>query len=216
LPIISHDGLIEQFSSGKVKMYEQPDHYTIKAKKMGYPARSVFKLMDIDKKFQVLGSGERVLDIGAAPGSWSLYVLSRLGETGRLCACDLSPLADDKRFLDSRFTFLQGDAFVEPVLGRILSDSPFDLILSDAAPSTTGNRTVDTARSENLIDSMIFHVLPCLTQGGTFIAKIFQGGAEKKFLLGLRPRFETCSLFKPESCRKSSFETFLVCRGFKD
>jgi 23S rRNA (uridine2552-2'-O)-methyltransferase len=207
---------IEQQSPGKVKMYEHADHYTLEAKKLGYPARSVFKLIEIDKKFQILPKSGRFLDIGSAPGSWSLYILSRLDAEGRLYGCDLQSLEPDARWNDDRFTFFLGDAFASPVIERLKEAGPFDVLLSDAAPSTTGNRTVDTSRSEQLVDSIIFHLFPSLKPGGNFIAKIFQGGAEKRFTSELRPRFASCALFKPQACRKNSFETFIVCKGFRN
>ena len=121
------------------------DHYSLQAQKEGYPARSVYKLQEIQDRFQVFPREGRILDVGAAPGSWSLYVLRNTGPGAVLAAVDLKPLAAAGE--DPRFHFIQGDFFAPENLEAFLGWGPYDTILSDAAPATTGNRTVDTSRS---------------------------------------------------------------------
>ena len=193
--------------------YERPDFWAQKAKKEGYPARSVYKLKEIDSKFGLVRKGSRVLDIGAAPGSWSLWVLERLGGTGFLAAVDLQDLAVPLPGPAS--LFVRGNLYDAQVRARLLAAGPFDLVLSDAAPATTGNRLVDQAASEGIVEAVVDYALASLVSGGSLVAKIFQGGAEGALLKRLRGSFEQARGFKPEACRSESFETYLVAKGFR-
>ena len=193
--------------------YAKPDFWAQKAKKEGYPARSVYKLMEIDKKFGLIKQGARILDIGAAPGSWSLWVLQRLAGKGFLAAVDLQELGMKAPF--ENFLFIRGDLYDTGVRERLLAAGPFDLVLSDAAPATTGNRLVDQGGSEAIVEAVIEYAETALAPGGAMVAKIFQGGAEAELLKRLRGRFAQARGFKPEACRSTSFETYLVATGFK-
>ena len=189
----------------------RPDHYTDQAKKSGYQARSVFKLQELDRRFSLLRSGARVLDVGAAPGSWSQYAAKRVGGRGSIVAVDLKELpALD--VLDGVHP-LVGDIYEEAVISEIEARGPYDLVMSDAAPNTTGNRTVDTARSAGLVEQVIWLSDRLLTPGGSLIAKIFQGGEEQQLLEQARERFQTARLIKPRASRSESFETFLIGTG---
>lgn len=193
--------------------YEKPDFWAQKAKKEGYPARSVYKLQEIDTKFGLLKKGMRVLDIGAAPGSWSLWVLKRLAGSGFLAAVDLQPLSIDSG--PTNFFFIRGDLYDEELRSKLASRGPYDLVISDAAPATTGNRLVDQGQSEAIVEAVIGYAETLLSPGGALVAKIFQGGAEAELLRRLRVRFSSARGFKPEACRAESFETYLVATGFK-
>jgi len=189
------------------------DHYTLQAQKEGYPARSVYKLEEIQKRFAVLPADGHILDIGAAPGSWSLYILRNFLNRGTLCAVDLKPLALEET--PDNFIFLQGDFFDPAVLERLKSRGPFDAVLSDAAPDTTGNRTVDTGRSAALAEGILDLAGAILVPGGSLTIKIFQGSGEQMLLSLFRKYFSGAWMFKPKACRKESFETYLVGTGFK-
>lgn len=193
--------------------YEKPDFWALKAKKEGYPARSVYKLEEINEKFHVLPAKARVLDIGAAPGSWSLWVLKRLAGKGFVAAVDLQALGMDPPY--ANFRFFRGDLYAPELRSELVSLGPFDLVLSDAAPATSGNRIVDQGASEAIVEAVIDYAFECLAPGGAFVAKIFQGGAEKPMLERLRTRFAQARGFKPKACRPESFETYLVGSGFK-
>lgn len=193
--------------------YEKPDHWTLKAKSEGYPARSVYKLAEMQEKFKLLKPGTRVLDIGAAPGSWSLWVLRFLKGSGFLAAVDLSPLGMKLPF--GNFFFLQGDIYDPAVRSALAERGPYGLVLSDAAPATTGDRTVDTGRSESLVEAVIDYADALLAPGGHLVAKLFQGGGERDLLAALKERFETARGFKPKACRAESFETYLIGLGKK-
>ncbi|MGB4573011.1 MAG: RlmE family RNA methyltransferase [Rectinemataceae bacterium] len=197
--------------------YDKPDFWALKAKKEGYPARSVYKLEEIDKKFGLVKSGgatgPRVLDIGAAPGSWSLWLLRRMAGRGSLAAVDLQNLAITPP--ESGFFFIKGDIHDEKIRAVLRDHGPYDLVVSDAAPGTTGNRLVDQGRSESIVEAVIALALEVLAPGGAFTVKIFQGGEEKRLIGELKNHFAQARAFKPEACRAISFETYLVATGFR-
>jgi len=168
--------------------------------------------MEIDRKFGLVRPGARILDLGAAPGSWSLWALRRLGGEGFVAAVDLQNLA--KSPPDANFLFVRGDLYDPEVRSRLLAAGPFGLVLSDAAPSTTGSRLVDQSASEAIVEAVIDYAEASLATGGALVAKIFQGGAEAGLLKRLRGRFAQAKGFKPEACRSESFETYLVAVGF--
>jgi 23S rRNA (uridine2552-2'-O)-methyltransferase len=209
--------------------YSKLDHWSLKAQKEGYPARSVYKLKEMDEKFGLVKPGRKpfkVLDLGAAPGSWSLYVLRKFSSgTGGaqavsplLVSIDLSPLSrqfDQGLFDQPEFIFIQGDFTLPAIRETILSHGPYDLLLSDAAPSTTGNRSLDTLRSLGLAETALDYAETALTQGGKMAIKIFQGGDTGNLLKSIRGLFETGKSFKPEACRAGSFETYFLGIGKK-
>lgn len=192
--------------------YAKPDFWADKAQKEGYPARSVYKLQEIDEKFKLVKPGVRVLDLGAAPGSWSLWTLKRLKGTGFVAACDLSPLNMKPPY--PNYFFIQGDLYTEPVRNAIREHGPYNLVMSDAAPLTSGNRTVDTGRSHALVEAVIDYAREMLRPGGAMVAKVFQGGDEGELLDLMKDIFRTTHTFKPKACRSESFETYLVGLGF--
>jgi 23S rRNA (uridine2552-2'-O)-methyltransferase len=222
--------------------YERPDYWTLRAKKEGYPARSVYKLEEIVRKFGLLkGLGGRgpgggatekpvsaapavggrdragppvpaILDVGAAPGSWSLWLLRQMKGAGRLVAVDIQNLGI--ALADANFSFVKGSILDEPVRASLRDSGPFQLVVSDAAPATSGNRLVDQSRSEELVEAVMGLALEVLASGGALVMKIFQGGEEHRLLSELRAHFGQARAFKPEACRSESFETYLVATGF--
>ena len=219
--------------------YSKLDHWSLKAQKEGYPARSVYKLKEMDEKFGLLKTRRvsfKVLDLGAAPGSWSLYVL-RTHQSGRggdrdfggsssvspgsisepsLVSIDLSPLSrqyDHGLFDRPEFLFIQGDFTLPETRDAILSHGPYNLLLSDAAPFTSGNRTVDTLRSLDLAETALYYAEAALAKGGNMVIKVFQGGDTASLLKKIRGLFETGKSFKPQACRAESFETYYLGLG---
>ncbi|MCF7933991.1 MAG: RlmE family RNA methyltransferase [Spirochaetia bacterium] len=191
------------------KNRDQADHYTKRAKKEGYPARSVYKLEEIQQRFSIIRPGAVVLDIGAAPGSWTLYTQRNLLKgRGRIVAIDLKPLTLDP--LPDRITFLQGDAFSPEIAQQVREAGPYDTIISDAAPATTGNRSVDTMRSQGLAESVTAFAAEHLKEHGNLVLKIFQGGGEQEVIRYMRTLFVKVKPIKPKACRNESFELFLV------
>jgi 23S rRNA (uridine2552-2'-O)-methyltransferase len=194
--------------------YSKLDHWSLKAQKEGYPARSVYKFKEMDEKFGLLRGGNpfKALDLGAAPGSWSLYILRKLSSLS-LVSIDLSPLArqHDQGFFDRPdFHFIKGDFTSPEILQIIISHGPYNLIASDAAPSTSGNRSVDTLRSLELAETVLAYAETALVKGGNLVIKVFQGGDTGDLLKRIRCLFEAGKSFKPQACRAESFETYYL------
>ena len=188
--------------------YDKPDFWAEKARKEGYPARSVYKLDELDRKFGILRPGLRVLDIGAAPGSWSLWALKRLNGSGFLSAVDLQPLGISPSY--SNFYFIRGDLYDDAVKAAIAERGPYDLVLSDAAPATSGNRGLDTDRSEAIVEAVLGYADDMLKPGGSVVAKLFIGGGQRELLDRMKASYASARAFKPEACRTVSFETYLI------
>ena len=188
--------------------YEKPDYWSQKAFKEGYPARSVYKLQEIDKKFNLLKKGGNVLDLGAAPGSWTTWLLRQSAGKGKVVSVGLNPLAKDVK--GDNLVFFQGDLLSEEIRNKLRENGPYDSIVCDAAPLTTGNRIVDTGRSKALVTMVIWFAEHMLKKGGNFCVKIFQNGDQQKFLQDMRKIFAQAKGFKPEACRQESFETYLI------
>ncbi len=192
----------------KRNSYAQPDFWSQKAFKEGYPARSVYKLEEIDRKFGMLKKSTVVLDLGSAPGSWTTWLLRNVSSDGKVVSCDLNPLA--KTVTAENLVFFQGDLQSEEIREQIKKEGPYDLVVCDAAPLTTGNRTVDTLRSKGLVEMAIWYAQSMLKPGGNFCVKIFQNGDQQKLLMKMREVFSQAKGFKPEACRAESFETYLI------
>ncbi|MBU0935123.1 MAG: RlmE family RNA methyltransferase [Spirochaetes bacterium] len=193
--------------------YEKADFWTLKAKKEGYPARSVYKLEEIDRKFGIIKPGQRVLDIGAAPGSWSLWILKKQAGRGFLSAVDLSPLKIPVN--EENMFFVQGDLYDPAVHSQLAQRGPYHTVVSDAAPATSGNRSLDTDRSEAIVEAVLDYAAQLLLPGGNFVCKLFIGGGQRELLDRMKGLFTTARAFKPEACRQESFETFLIGLGRK-
>ncbi|MDR2102601.1 MAG: RlmE family RNA methyltransferase [Treponema sp.] len=215
--------------------YGKSDFWALKAQKEGYPARSVYKLKELDEKFGLLRfrrgnknpapPGEsppaaffKALDLGAAPGSWSLYVLRKLGSGAFLAAADLSPLSrqyDRGLFEGDRFFFIQGDITAAETREAILARGPYHLVMSDAAPATSGDRSVDTLRSLALAEAVLEYAETGLVKEGNLVVKVFQGGETPDILKRIQKLFNAGKSFKPAACRRESFETYYVGLGKK-
>ena len=191
---------------------DQPDHYSVRARKEGFAARSVYKLQEIQQRYGVMRPGGRVLDIGAAPGSWTQFARTVAGASGSVVAVDLSPLSDLEGI--SGVSPLTGDIFDEEMIAAMESAGPFDTLISDAAPNTTGNRLVDTTRSAAIVEHVLWLCPKLLRSGGSLVAKLFQGGEERALLSAIRSSFDSGHLVKPKASRAESFEVFLVGTGY--
>jgi 23S rRNA (uridine2552-2'-O)-methyltransferase len=194
-------------SSFKVK-----DHYFKKAKKENFAARSVFKLEEIDKRFRLFKPGQNVLDLGASPGSWSQYASQKVGAKGRVLGIDLSPVTvtlDNALFIQSDLRDLQ----LNEVIQSHGFESPFDLVLSDMAPKTTGIRITDQARSLELCELALDVADRFLKPGGHFVCKLFHSDDFNKLRDKIKKAYDKFEAVKPESTRKISKEIFLVGLG---
>lgn len=195
-------------------MKEYRDYYFLKAKQENYPARSVYKLQELNNKFRLLASGNKVLDLGAAPGSWSLFAAQKVGAKGLVLGCDLK--TTDTEF-PSQVRFLQENVFEpSPEFAALLAETgPFDLVMSDMAPQTTGTKFTDQARSLELAIQAFEMACQHLKQQAHFVVKIFMGPDIQDLLTPMRKAFTSVKTFKPKSSRQESKETFFVGMGFK-
>ena len=189
------------------------DPYVQKAKDEGYRSRAVYKLMQIDKKYSLFKRGQIVIDLGAAPGSWSEYALTQIGSNGHLLGIDLLPV-------DSLAgaVFLQAD-FLDPAIDALINahlDRPkVHVVMSDMASATTGHRSTDHLRTLHLCESAYYFARKHLLPDGHFIAKIFQGGTEQDLLQDMKQFFQKVRHVKPDASRKESTELYVVATGFK-
>ncbi|MGL4986691.1 MAG: SAM-dependent methyltransferase [Treponemataceae bacterium] len=191
-----------------VNSYGKPDFWSQKAFSEGYPARSVYKLQEIDKKFSLFKKNQKVLDLGAAPGSWTLFVLRTLEQTGFVTAIDLQSL--EKTIKADNLAIITGDLYADNVREEAKKYGLYDVVICDAAPATTGNKIVDTARSTGLVELAIYYAQTMLKQDGAFVVKIFQGSDQQHILKQLRALFSVIKIFKPQACRSESVETYIV------
>ena len=173
----------------------------------------MYKLKEIDEKFGMIKKNSSVLDLGAAPGSWTTFLLRAMEGSGKVVSCDLNPLA--KNVKGDNLVFIQGDLNDKAIVDKIRSEGPFELVVCDAAPLTTGNRIVDTARSQGLVKMAIWYAQTMLKTGGNFVVKVFQNGDQQMLLRSMRELFTTAKGFKPVACRSESFETYLIGLGKK-
>jgi 23S rRNA (uridine2552-2'-O)-methyltransferase len=187
------------------------ERYFQKAKVEGYRARSAYKLLQIQEKFHILRKGQAILDLGAAPGSWSQVASQIVGSTGRVIAVDLQAIEAIPGVIA-----LQGDIVAPDVQARIVEAAGglVDVVLSDAAPNTSGIRERDHALSVELVQAAFGVAQRSLRPGGCFVAKVFEGEDIPQLLAQLRQHFALVKPHYPQATRQESREVFLVCKGF--
>ena len=189
--------------------YNPRDRFFRKAKEEGFAARSVFKLEEIDKKYKIFKPGQIVLDLGASPGSWSQFSSQRVGPAGRVLGVDLSPVTVKL----NNAVFIQADLRdlnLEEIFKEHGFQPPFDLVLSDMAPKTTGIRMTDQARSLELCELALDVARKFLKKDGHFVCKLFHSDDFGKLRDEIKKSFTKCEAVKPDSTRKISKEIFLV------
>ena len=187
------------------------DRFTLQAKKDGFPARSVYKLEEIDKRVKLLRAGMNVLDLGAFPGSWSLYASTKIGARGKVLAIDLKQVTT---VFPPNVTFEVGDALT--LENAALSTyAPYDVVLSDMAPNTTGNRLQDQTRCFDLFMRALAVAEVLCKPGGHFCGKIFMGEDFTQAKNEVKRLFGEERVIRPESTRSVSYEVFIVGLGRK-
>ena len=198
-------------SSSKMWLQRQlNDPYVKMAKQEGYRSRAAYKLLQLDEKFHLLKPGQRIVDLGAAPGGWTQVALKKgASEVVAIDLLEIEPIAG-ATILQHDFT--EDDA---PDLVKAEMGGPADLVVSDLAPWTSGHKTTDHLRIVALVELAAHFAFETLKPGGAFIAKVFQGGAEGELLDQVKQRFEKVRHYKPDSSRSESAETFLIATGFK-
>jgi 23S rRNA (uridine2552-2'-O)-methyltransferase len=189
------------------------DHFARRARNEKWLARSVYKLEEMDRKYRLMRSGDRLLDLGCYPGSWSQYGLSKVGPRGEVVGVDLTR---PDRLSDPCFRFVQGDVFTLDEK-RLLEDvGPRDLVMSDLAPKTTGAVTTDATRSMDLAARAWEIALALLKKKGHFVCKVFEGEDLKAFRTRTSKHFLRVRLFRPSAVRKGSREIYVVGIGFSE
>jgi len=186
------------------------DPYVAAAKQQGFRSRAAFKLMELDERFRLIKRGSQVVDLGAAPGGWTQAAV-RLG-AARVVGVDLLPVDPV-----SGAILLQGDFTETEVQAQLIAElgGKADLVLSDMAPNTTGHGATDHLRIMALADAALEFAFEALVEGGNFVAKVFQGGAERQMLERLKRHFASVRHAKPPSSRKESSELYVVATGFR-
>jgi len=198
-------------SGRKGNVYEKPDARTKAAKAQGFPARSVFKLEEIDRRVKLLRSGQKVLDLGAAPGSWALYASQKVGSGGRVLAIDLQEI---RQAFPPNVKVAQGDALtIENTMLSVFA--PYDVVLSDMAPSTSGSKIRDQAGSLELCLRALDVAFALGKPGSHFVAKIFMSNEFQIARKLAGDRYERCQVIRPEGTRQQSTEVFIVGLGLR-
>ncbi|MBI04479.1 MAG: hypothetical protein CMI96_01520 [Pelagibacteraceae bacterium] len=185
---------------------QKSDYYVKKAKKIGYFSRSAFKLIEIEKKHNIIKNSSHIFEFGAAPGGWSQVILE-IKPNAKITAIDLL----DLKFNHSNILFYKVN-FQEFDFKKL--NKTFDLVLSDIAPNTTGHKSTDHLRLSNIVFDIINLLSDILKKNGCFITKIWKGADEKKIFNCLKNFFNHVSYFKPESSRKDSSEIYIVAKNF--
>lgn len=189
------------------------DPYVQKAKAEGYRSRAAYKLLELDRKDRLLAPGQLVVDLGAAPGSWSQVAVAKLGAKGRVVAMDLLPMEPLPGVL-----FLQGDFREQEILDALLlalGGSKADLVISDLAPNISGIGVSDQARSMYLAELALEFAGKCLKPGGSLLVKVFQGAGFTEFLAAMRKAFTKVGSRKPDASRGRSSEMYLLGKSLK-
>ena len=188
------------------------DHFFREAKRNGYRSRAAYKLLEIDDKRDILRKRDYVLDLGAAPGSWLQVASKKIGPSGKIIGVDLQEIKnlqlDNVTTLKEDVTTLSLDTFGD--------DGLFDVILSDMAPSTTGNRTIDHHGSVRLCHTALDIAATLLKPKGNLVMKVLEGGAYKELLERCETCFSVAKGFKPKASRAISTEMFVVCTGRRE
>lgn len=192
------------------------DHYFKKAKQEKYPARSVYKLEEAQKRFGLLRRGDTVLDLGCHPGSWALYAAKTVGSQGVVVGVDLQqgkPIQGS----GARIIRLRGDIMAEEVVAAIREVHPrFRVVMSDIAPATTGNKWLDQQHSLRLARRTLEIGRTLLDQGGNYLVKVFQGEDFQEFVAEVRRFFKKVKVVKPKSSRTESREVYVLGLGYKE
>jgi 23S rRNA (uridine2552-2'-O)-methyltransferase len=191
------------------------DPYVARARREGYRSRAAYKLLEIDDKHRLLKPGQRVVDLGAAPGGWSQIAARRVGSPdgrGRVVGIDLLPI-DPMPGVE----FVELDFLDESAPGRLteLLGGPADVVMSDMAANTTGHKKTDHLRIMGLAEAAAQFAREILAPGGAFMAKVFQGGTENQLLADLKRDFATVRHVKPQASRADSSELYVLATGFR-
>ncbi|MCE4224537.1 RlmE family RNA methyltransferase [Methylobacterium sp. C25] len=188
------------------------DPYVARAKREGYRSRAAFKLIEIDERFNLLKPGQKIVDLGAAPGGWSQVAAKKIGAEGKVVGIDLLEI---EPMTGVEFITLD---FLDPTAPGILTEmlgGPADFVMSDMAANTTGHKKTDHLRIIGLAEVAAHFAREILAPGGSYLAKVFQGGTEGELLTDLKRDFATVRHVKPNASRADSSELYVLATGFR-
>ena len=188
------------------------DPYVARAKREGFRSRAAYKLIEIDDKARVLKKDMRVIDLGAAPGGWSQVAARRVGAQGRVVAIDVLPMDAIAGVDFAQLDFLSADA---PKKLQALLGGPADVVLSDMAANATGHAKTDHLKIMGLVEAAADFAREVLAPGGSFLAKVLQGGTEAALLTALKRDFKSVKHVKPAASRSDSAELYLLATGYR-
>jgi len=190
---------------------QRRDTYVRQSKVDGYRARSAYKLIEINEKFKIFKGGLTVIDIGAAPGSWSQYA-NKVSKNGKLISIDLKKMEPIGSSIQ-----IQGDFTEEGVQREIKKNttSKVDVVMSDMAVNTTGIKNIDSIQTGELCKEAMVFAKDLLNENGYFISKIFMGGTFNEIVAKGKKYFKEVKVFKPKSSRKDSKESFIICKKLR-
>jgi len=191
------------------------DPYVAQAKRDGFRSRAAYKLREIDDKHRLFKQGQVVVDLGAAPGGWSQIAAKKVGSTegrGKVVAIDLLEMPELPGVMFAQMDFLDAKA---PEKLRAMIGGGADVVMSDMAANTTGHRKTDQLRIIGLVESAADFACEILNPGGTFVAKVFQSGADAELLAQLKRDFSTVKHVKPAASRQDSSERYVLALGFR-
>ena len=191
---------------------QSEDFFIKDSKRKGYRSRSVYKLSEIDQKFNIFKNVKTAIDIGSCPGGWSEYAIKKI-RSGKLLAIDINQMET----IDG-VSFIQGniqDQILQEKLFKEIGNKKFDLIISDMSPNKTGNKVSDQYKFYNIADSILEFSQKGLMSKGMLVMKVFIGHGFEEFKSDLRESFETVIYFKPKSSRKVSRETYVIAKNIR-
>ena len=188
------------------------DPYVARAKREGFRSRAAYKLIEIDDKARLLKKGARVIDLGAAPGGWSQVAARRVGAQGQVVAIDVLPMDAVAGVDFAQLDFLSADS---PEKLRVMLGGPADVVLSDMAANATGHAKTDHLRIMALVEAAADFAREVLAPGGSFLAKVLQGGTEAALLTALKRDFKSVKHVKPSASRSDSAELYLLATGYR-
>ncbi len=200
-------------SSSRWLSRQNKDPYVARAQSEGYRSRAVYKLDEIDKKYQLIQPKQSIVDLGAAPGAWCQYIIENVPDcAGKVTGLDILEMDPIEGVC-----IIQGDFTEDETLNRLvklLNNEPIDLVLSDMAPNISGNKSVDQPKSMYLAELALDFAKQHLTTGGGFAVKLFQGEGYEQYIQELRLSFKRVSTFKPQASRKESREMYAIAREY--
>ena len=190
---------------------QRRDTYVRKSKVDGYRARSAYKLIEIDEKFKIFKGGMCVVDIGAAPGSWSQYV-SKVVKSGKIISIDLKEMKEIKNTIQIKGDFIEKD--IQNQIKSYLNKGS-DVVMSDMAVNTTGIKNIDSIQTGELCKEAMVFAKDLLNENGYFISKIFMGSIFQEIIDNAKNAFNYVKIFKPKSSRKESKENYIICKNIR-